>query len=112
MPFPNPSTQFQPGHPGGPGRPRTKPITDRLREALEVVGDDGRSMADAVIDRWFQMIADGEVSALREMLDRTEGMLAQALKHEHDGGLTIRVEYADGHHNAAEATPGATPDPA
>jgi hypothetical protein len=110
MPFPNPDTQFKPGCPPGPGRPRTKPLTDRLREALEVVGGDGRSMADAVVDQWLTMIADGQIAALRELLDRVEGPLTQALKHDHEGGLTIRVEYADSHGDLAPPSSGATDD--
>lgn len=111
MPFPNSATQFQPGQSGNPsGRPRTKPITDRLREALEVVGEDGRSMADAVVAHWLTMVADGEVPALREMLDRVEGPITQALKHEHDGGLTIRVEYASDFIDPVAAAPSGASD--
>jgi Family of unknown function (DUF5681) len=114
VPFPNRDTQFQPGQSGNPsGRPRTKPITDRLREALEEIGDDGRPLAEAVMRQWLSMVADGDVSALRELLDRVEGTVVQGLKHEHDGGLTIRVEYADDVITPAASTPpGASEDPA
>lgn len=105
MPFPNPDSQFKPGGPGGPGRPRSKPITDRLREKLEELGDDNRTIADALVDQWLEMVADGDSAALRELLARIEGKVTDHVQHE--GGLTIRVEYAD----ADEAAPKPPEDP-
>lgn len=104
--------QWKPGQTGNPGgRPRTKPITDRVRDALEEIGEDGRPLAAAVVREWLQMIVDGDLAALRELLDRVEGPLTQALKHEHDGGLTVRVEYADAHSDAPPAAPGPGENP-
>lgn len=112
VPFPNPDTQFRPGQSGNPaGRPPTRQITDRLRAALEEIGDDGRPLAEAVMRQWLTMVADGDVSALRELLDRVEGTIMQAHKLEHDGGLTIRVEYADAHSDVAKAPPGPGENP-
>ena len=33
--FPNKATQFKPGQPGGPGRPRTRPIADELKRLAD-----------------------------------------------------------------------------
>jgi Family of unknown function (DUF5681) len=103
VPFPNPATQFKPGQSGNPsGRPRSKPLTDRLRDKLEEVGEDGRTVADAVVDRWLEMVADGDATALREALARVEGKVIDQV--EHSGELRVRVEYEDAH-DPAPATP-------
>ena len=110
--FPNPSTQFQPGQSGNPnGRPKTRSMTDRLRQAIETVGDDGLDLGDTVILQWLEMIAGGNFPALVELVSRLDGPLAQALKHDHAGGMTIRVEYADAHNHTASAPPGSSDDP-
>ena len=109
--FPNPETQFKRGWSGGPGRPKTKAITDLLREELELVDQNGLSVARRVVKQWLEMIADGQIAALRELLDRVEGPIAQALKHEHEGGLVVRVEYADSLDHSSEATPSPSEDP-
>jgi hypothetical protein len=67
-PNPSPETRFGPGCPPGPGRPRSKPITDRLRERLA-----DPALIDELIDRWIAMVRDGDVRALKELLLRLEG---------------------------------------
>jgi hypothetical protein len=109
MPNPNPSpeTRFQPGCAPGPGRPRTKPITDRLRARLEGAIPDGTSPTiDLIVDQWFEMIAGHNSGALREMLDRLEGKVTDRV--EHDGEVTIRIEYADGPDDRADDTEAAS----
>lgn len=86
--FPNPDTQFKPGCAGGPGRPPTKRITDRLRERLEDPAE-----IEAVVDAWLDAAKSGDLIALRELLNRTEGKVKDQV--EHDGLVTVRVEYAD-----------------
>lgn len=110
---PSPETRFRPGCAAGPGRPRTRPITDRLRARLEGTADEGSSPAiDRIIDQWLGMIFEGNSGALRELLNRLEGKVSDRV--EHDGEVTIRVEYADGpddHADDAEAPPGPGEDP-
>lgn len=113
VPFPNRDTQFQPGQSGNPaGRPKSRTMTERLRAALEDVGDDGLDMGDTVIRHWLGMIADGSVGALVELMGRMDGPLTQNHKLEHDGGLTIRVEYADSHSEVVAPSSGPSDDPA
>lgn len=96
---------FPSGRSGNPsGRPKS-PLTDRLREKL-----DDPSVLDEVVDALIVAAAMRDVGALRTLWERIEGKLTD--KIEHEGGLTIRVEYADADDHAAEAPSGAGPDPA
>jgi Family of unknown function (DUF5681) len=88
--------RFKPGQSGNPnGRPKTKAMTDRLREAMAVVGDDGLDMGDVVIRQWLAMIKAGNVAALVELLNRLDGPVSQSLRHQHDGVSQIRVVYTE-----------------
>lgn len=59
---------FQPGQSGNPaGRPKSKPISDRLRAALEA-GD-----ADVIASKLLEGAKQGEISFIKEILDRIEG---------------------------------------
>lgn len=105
-PNPSPGTRFKDGCPPGPGRPRTKPLTDRIRARLEEPGADGRALADELVDCWADAIRAGDTAALRTLLERIEGKVADQV--EHAGSVTIRVEYDDGPHPddpAPEAAP-------
>ena len=69
------ATQFQPGvcpNPGG--RPKSKFISDRLRTALEE-GD-----ADVIADKLLTSAKAGEITAIKEVADRTEGKPQQSVK--------------------------------
>lgn len=75
-PNPSPGTRFGEGNPGGPGRPRSRPLTDRLRERLGDAQPDGRTLADALVDAWIELIRGGgkeAVGAIKEALLRLEG---------------------------------------
>jgi Family of unknown function (DUF5681) len=92
------STRFQPGQSGNPrGRPKSRRLSDMLVDALEEDGPDGRSNAQAVVDRWLDLVLHGEpsaaIAALRELLTRLEGRAplkvnveADVYHHEHDDG--------------------------
>lgn len=72
--------RFADGNPGGPGRPRSKPLTDRLRERIEQEQPDGRTLADWLVDSWIAAIQAGgkeAVAALKEALLRLEGRPAE-----------------------------------
>jgi hypothetical protein len=59
---------FMPGQSGNPsGRPKTKPVSDRLRHALES-GD-----ADVVTGLLLEGAKKGDLAFIKEILDRVEG---------------------------------------
>jgi hypothetical protein len=96
-PDPSPRTRWQPGQSGNPkGRPRTKPLTDRLREAIEAVDDEGRSVADRIVEKWIERASGGDVMALKEMLNRLEGKaplrVEATLEHDSDFDLPAILE--------------------
>jgi hypothetical protein len=100
---PSPDTRFRPGRSGNPsGRPRSRPLTDRLREIL-----DDPAEVDKVVRAWLDAAGTGDSGAVRTLLERLEGKLSDRVEHE--GEVTIRVEYADGGTDAddhpAEAPP-------
>jgi hypothetical protein len=96
MPFPNQPTQFQPGRSGNPkGRPPSKSITDRLREALEKSDDEGRIVADRIVAKWLERVLAGDVGALKELLNRLEGRAPHRAGGPDDAPLTVVVEYVD-----------------
>ena len=98
-------TQFKPGQSGNPsGRPASKLITDRLRARLS-----DPAKLDQVVDQWLDMIAEGDSGALRELLARTEGKVADNVHHE--GGVMIRVIYDGDRDQSTPAPPGADGDP-
>ena len=90
--------KFQPGQSGNPaGKPRgTQHSSTRLRRLLEAVQKAKNpvtkqeeefttlEMMDAAM---ISRAMKGDVSAYRELLDRLEGKVPQAVKHE--GGLSI-----------------------
>ena len=63
MPFPNPPTQFKVGNPGGPGRPRKSSLIAQLEQQLWERLPDGRTTAEAIVDRWLAIILEGEPAA-------------------------------------------------
>lgn len=109
MPFPNEATQFRDGNPGGPGRPKGRTIETILRERLEadrIAGKaipDGRTVADVFADVVIREALKGNARFALMLMERAWGKVAQALQHE--GELTIRVEYEDAVGPAPEAPP-------
>lgn len=89
MPFPNPDTQFKPGQSGNPaGLPKgTKWLKTRLRELLESGG-----LGDRVLEALIKKAQDGDVQAIREILDRIDGKVAQEVDQNVSGGINIRFE--------------------
>ena len=49
---------------------------------------------------------DGDVKAIKLICDRHDGRIPLHAELEHDGVMTIRVEYADQHSHAADAASG------
>jgi hypothetical protein len=63
---------WKPGQSGNPGgRPKRKPLTDKLLEVLE----DPKEL-EALVRVWLKSAQKGSVMHLREILDRVEGRVA------------------------------------
>ena len=90
MPFPNRATQFRPGNPGGPGRPRTKRLTDATAELMQHPDKKGRTGTDLAAEAWRDLVAAGDMKALKLYLERTEGK----------SPLTVQIEAEISHRDA------------
>jgi hypothetical protein len=70
----NESGRWKPGQSGNPaGRPKKLPITDALRAELEQEGPDGITNDLAIARKLVEMARAGQIDAVREIADRTEG---------------------------------------
>jgi hypothetical protein len=85
-------TQFKPGQSGNPGgRPKTKPITEALRELLASVGPvlGEKTNAQSLADRLLVMALNGDLSAIRELADRVEGKVNTTFSGPDGGGIPL-----------------------
>jgi hypothetical protein len=65
-------TPWKPGQSGNPGgRPKRKPLTDKLLEVLE----DPKQL-EVLVRVWLKQAQKGSIMHLREILDRVEGRVA------------------------------------
>lgn len=91
---------FKPGESGNPaGRPKgTKNMSTILKEMLELeIEVDGVKITqkDAIIKKLIQKSTAGELSAIQEIFDRTEGKAKQEIKHEIQKGIINIDPIAD-----------------
>ncbi len=70
---------FQPGQSGNPaGRPKSKPFREAIQRALDAAGDDKdalQQVATALVGKAMM----GDVPAIKELADRMDGKVAQAI---------------------------------
>lgn len=85
------------GQPGNKNATKNKPITEVLNRVL--LANDGaklRKFAESLVDRAIEK----DTAAAREVLDRVEGKVAQALEHSGpEGGdiqTSITVKFGSG----------------
>ena len=80
---PPPEHRFKPGQSGNPGgRPKTKLLTQAYRELLEQVDPKERkTLAEILARKAVQQALKGNLAALKEITDRTEGKSVQPLSH-------------------------------
>ena len=85
--------QFQPGQSGNPGgRPKVKVWTDAIREAVDKVDQLDPEQRPRLALLAEALVAAGlakEVAALKEIGDRLEGKVPQALVGDPDGSPVI-----------------------
>ena len=74
-------TRFQPGHPGGPGRPKNVPIISDIirRVGMEEIGYKGEKITlwEAAIRKAFGEAIQGKAWALQLLVERVEGKALQ-----------------------------------
>lgn len=74
--------QFPPGVSGNPnGRPKLTKLTEALREQLAETNPDApeETIAEAIAKTLIKLAIAGDVAAIREVFDRTEGKPKQAI---------------------------------
>lgn len=70
---------WKPGQSGNPsGRPKTKPFKEAIRRAVEAAGTDTEKL-DRLATALYAKALEGDVSAIREIGDRLDGKVAQAI---------------------------------
>ena len=82
----------QSGNPKGM-TPKSTPMTDTLRELLEVCGEDGRTHREVIIAKMISLAAAGNVDAAKYICDRLQGKPAQAVELSGDERRPLRIEY-------------------
>jgi len=82
---------FQPGQSGNPaGRPKSKPFKNALQEALKAAGDNDemlRTVALALVTK----AKDGDVPAIKEIADRLDGKVPQAVIGGEDDDPAVKM---------------------
>ena len=82
---------FQPGQSGNPsGRPKSKPFREAIQRALEEAGDD-KAALQAVATALVGKAMMGDVPAIKELADRMDGKVAQAITggEEYDPAIVV-----------------------
>lgn len=70
---------FQAGKSGNPGgKPKVKPFADALRMELAAVGDDQKGLR-MIAAKLIEKAAEGDMQAIKELADRVDGKVAQAI---------------------------------
>ena len=93
------ATQFKPGVSGNPGgRPKSKPITDLLRELLE----EDPQMARDIAKKLLQLAKKGSLGHFKEMTDRIEGPVVQQQESKADVMLKVAECIAEGRKRVKE----------
>ena len=97
---------FEKGNPGGPGRPRKRPVSeaydDHVRELLPTEVrvamklKPGATWADAIAVGLARKAVAGDVGAAKEIREAVEGKATQRIElvSPEDRGFEVRVEYA------------------
>lgn len=85
--------KFQPGQSGNPaGRPKKLPITDAIRAELEQLGEDGISNDVAIARVLVRLAKSGNMDAIREISDRTEGKVRQRIEADYDTPMSLVID--------------------
>lgn len=107
MPAPPPPEEYrwkkgQSGNPGG--RPKRKPLTDLMLEALSETDAKGQTLMRSIIERWALEVMGGSASHLKELLERVEGKVSDGVTQEDETEAPKRiiVPSIDARHKTSE----------
>jgi hypothetical protein len=87
--------KFPPGSSGNPnGRPKLTRLSEAIREQLSEVmpGASEQTIAEGIAETLIKLALSGDVQAIREIADRTEGKPKQAIDLDLDLQLDWRIE--------------------
>jgi hypothetical protein len=87
--------KFPPGTSGNPnGRPKLTRLTEALREQLSEISPDAdeQTVAEQIAETLIKLALSGDVQAIREIADRTEGKPKQAIDLDLDLQLDWRIQ--------------------
>lgn len=102
---------YQKGQSGNPGgRPKGPSLKAELIRHLGKKGEDGVRHADAIALTLIDMARDGNLEAIREILDRVDGKVPQQQQVTGDGGGPVRVESYEYSVSIAALAPGPVGD--
>ena len=72
--------RWTPGHSGNPGgRPASQSLNSAIRAKLDEVRDDGQTRAQRIAAILVELAESGDLRAIREVIDRTEGRPPQSI---------------------------------
>jgi hypothetical protein len=84
---------FQPGQSGNPnGRPKSKPFREAIQRALDEAGSD-KDALQAVATALVGKAMMGDVPAIKELADRMDGKVAQAIIGGDEEDPEIKVSW-------------------
>lgn len=83
--------RWAPGHSGNPsGRPACQSLNDAIRARLDETREDGLTRAQRIAIVLVGMAEDGDLRAIREVIDRAEGRPSQAISVDSAGPLVLQ----------------------
>ena len=74
-PNPSPSTRFQVGNPGGPGRRKGSHGKAQVLLGRVWMNPESEAAVEALFNHWVNRIKAGKIWALRKLLNLTDGPL-------------------------------------
>jgi len=81
---------WQPGQSGNPaGRPKHRVISEDIAEVLDEEVSSGLTKGHKIAQKLVAMAMAGNMAAIKEILDRTEGRPKQAIEHNGIDGSAI-----------------------
>lgn len=72
------------------GRKQEKPFRDALRMELLAAGDDHKALR-MIAAKLIEKATEGDMQAIKELADRTDGKVPQGVDLDAQGGLTIVI---------------------